>query len=288
VQRNDQVGLFARSPLADPRRSLTTHSLTLAYQPQVDAQGRVAGGDALLRCAHVRHGPMAPDVVLTLTEEGGDTALLGPGALDAACACKADCNRQGPGALTMAVNVSPLQPTDPGLAQVAASASARPGPAAPGTGAGDQRRPRQPRGRRGRPDAAATGRAGRATGHGRRRDGADVPAASAPLPLHTLKIDGSITRDVMQGATSVYIIRAIVELGRSRRMDNVAEFVETPAQAQLLRVPGCHPFNGDLHSAPLTAAACATFICTREVTVWAIVVEEGPDPVCAAQPAVAV
>ncbi len=87
------------------------------------------------------------------------------------------------------------------------------------------------------------------------------------FPLQALKMDGSITRDVCSNGASVDIIRAAVDLGRSQRIEIVAEFVETQGQEQCLKDLGCNLLQGYLHSPPLPAAQCAAFIRKRGVAV---------------------
>jgi len=75
--------------------------------------------------------------------------------------------------------------------------------------------------------------------------------------VHAIKIDGSLTRDLLGNPACADIVRTITALGRAQRLDVVAEFVEIPAQRDALAELGCDLFQGYLFSPPLAADACA-------------------------------
>ena len=56
------------------------------------------------------------------------------------------------------------------------------------------------------------------------------------------------------------VVRAIVDLARSLRLDVVAEGVETTEDAEVLRAIGCVTGQGYLFSRPLTAAAMTAWL----------------------------
>jgi EAL domain-containing protein (putative c-di-GMP-specific phosphodiesterase class I) len=78
------------------------------------------------------------------------------------------------------------------------------------------------------------------------------------LPFDTLKIDGSLVRELNAGKGSIDIVRAILELARSLKLGVIAEGVETEQQLFRLRKLGCTYFQGFLFSKPVdaTAAEC--------------------------------
>lgn len=77
--------------------------------------------------------------------------------------------------------------------------------------------------------------------------------------IHSIKIDGSLTRDLQGNPANADIIRAICALGKARQVEVVAEFVETREQMQALIDMGCDVFQGYLYSPPLTEAACLEY-----------------------------
>jgi diguanylate cyclase (GGDEF)-like protein/PAS domain S-box-containing protein len=79
----------------------------------------------------------------------------------------------------------------------------------------------------------------------------------ARLPATELKIDKSFVHDLEAGAARRPIVSAVVSLAHALGMSVVAEGVETPEQARLLRELGCDCAQGYLYSrpAPLDKAA---------------------------------
>jgi diguanylate cyclase (GGDEF)-like protein/PAS domain S-box-containing protein len=73
--------------------------------------------------------------------------------------------------------------------------------------------------------------------------------------VDTLKIDQSFVRDVDTNLDDAAIIEAIVALGRSLKLNVVAEGVETEAQKQALAELQCDQFQGFLYGEPVPPAA---------------------------------
>jgi EAL domain-containing protein (putative c-di-GMP-specific phosphodiesterase class I) len=79
------------------------------------------------------------------------------------------------------------------------------------------------------------------------------------LPFDTLKIDRSFVRELNAGKGSIDIVRAILELARSLKLEVIAEGVETEQQLSRLRTLGCTYFQGFLFSKPVDAATAESF-----------------------------
>jgi EAL domain-containing protein (putative c-di-GMP-specific phosphodiesterase class I) len=72
--------------------------------------------------------------------------------------------------------------------------------------------------------------------------------------IDVLKIDRSFVSLMDVDASSATIVNAIIAMGHALGMTLVAEGVERPAQAALLRVQGCDAAQGWLFGRPLLAA----------------------------------
>ncbi|MGC4077915.1 MAG: EAL domain-containing protein [Rubrivivax sp.] len=260
LRRVDHVGVIARGLLQDLERAIGTPALWLAYQPQHALDGQVIGVEALLRWTHPRYGPVRTDVAIALAEQGGLIARLGEHVLDEACACKARWNERGLGELTMSVNVSPLQLAEPGLAEMVARVLHRHG-LRPGeieleiTESG------------GIPvsEVANLNLAGlEALGVRLAMDDFGMGHASLlhlrRFRVSAIKIDGSLSREVMAHPVSADIIRAIAALGLASGARVIAEFVETREQRDRLAALGCGVFQGYLHCPALPHDECLDYL----------------------------
>lgn len=64
------------------------------------------------------------------------------------------------------------------------------------------------------------------------------------LPFQKLKLDRSLTADVVQNRKTYSIVRAVADLARALGLSLIAEGVETRAQAEVLRASGCAYLQG--------------------------------------------
>jgi diguanylate cyclase (GGDEF)-like protein/PAS domain S-box-containing protein len=71
------------------------------------------------------------------------------------------------------------------------------------------------------------------------------------FPIDQLKIDQSFVQDVTRHPDSAAIVRSVVGLARSLRLQTVAEGVETTEQRDFLKDAGCDLMQGFLFSRPL-------------------------------------
>ncbi|WP_088284190.1 EAL domain-containing protein [Ideonella sp. A 288] len=260
LRRNDEVGLIARGLFADLARDIGSPALALAFQPKHDRSGAAVGVEALLRWTHPRHGPIRADVAVTLAEDGDLIRRLGAWVLDEACARKAQWNALGLSRIRMAINVSPLQLLDPQLPAQLAFCLA------------------QHRLSPGEIELEITESHAVPAGQGVDDNLGQIVAMGVTLamddfgmgyssllhlrrfPVHAIKIDGSLTRDVLHNPICGDIIATITAFGRAQQVEVVAEFVETAEQQEALAALGCDVFQGYLHSAPLPSAACVDYL----------------------------
>ncbi|HEX8236000.1 MAG TPA: EAL domain-containing protein [Abditibacteriaceae bacterium] len=80
------------------------------------------------------------------------------------------------------------------------------------------------------------------------------------FPLDSLKIDRSFVTRIVQGGESLEIVRAIITLAHTLRMNVVAEGVESAGQATLLRELGCEFGQGYFFSPPVHAASATQML----------------------------
>ena len=74
------------------------------------------------------------------------------------------------------------------------------------------------------------------------------------FPIDALKIDRSFIRDATSNPDDAAIVTSIILMGRSLKLEVVAEGVETQSQLSFLRVMQCDEAQGYLFSPPVPAA----------------------------------
>jgi diguanylate cyclase (GGDEF)-like protein/PAS domain S-box-containing protein len=79
------------------------------------------------------------------------------------------------------------------------------------------------------------------------------------LTPRRLKIDRQLIAPIVESADQQRLVSSIVEIGRARGIEIVAEGVETMAHAAILRELGCHVLQGYALSRPLSPADLLTF-----------------------------
>ena len=112
-------GALARLELkVDLERAIDHHELVLHYQPIVCLRTmRIVGVEALVRWQHPTRGLVGPDEFISLAEETGLIDRIGQEVLETACRQALRWRQMIPGQemLTVSVNLSPRQLTDPDL-----------------------------------------------------------------------------------------------------------------------------------------------------------------------------
>jgi diguanylate cyclase (GGDEF)-like protein len=228
-----------------PIRSL----FALHYQPQVDAQERMVGVEALLRWIGTEDGKVTPDEFIGIAEDSGFISTLGDWVLEEACQQMARWQEQGHPALRMSINLSVRQLGDASLAdRFAAIALA--------SGIEPTRLTLEVTESQNLPDWALPvlerlhekgfelSLDDFGTGH------SSLVRLKA-MPLQELKIDKTFVRDLPQDPHCRSIGMAVNALARTLDLQVVAEGVETREQFDCLRDMGCTRFQGWLWSPAL-------------------------------------
>ncbi|WP_193222340.1 EAL domain-containing protein [Alkalilimnicola sp. S0819] len=236
---------------ADMRRGLAQGQFRLAYQPQVDQEGRVIGAEALLRWQHPQRGNISPGVFIPLAEHSGLILPLGHWVLETACAQLARW-AQSPrtAGLSLAVNLSARQFRASGFVEELTALLERSGAPA----ARLKLELTETLLIEDLEEAATTAQRLSRLGVRFSLDdfgtGYSSLAYLKRLPLSQLKIDQSFVRDILSDPVAEAIARSIISLGASLELAVIAEGVETQAQRQRLRELGCHTYQGFLFGFP--------------------------------------
>lgn len=245
------AALKARRGLeADLRKALRDGGVWVAYQPQVDAAGRVLGVEALARWTHPEKGAISPAAFVPLAEDCGLIEDLGRLIMHRAFT---DSLRWRD--LKVAVNVSALQMRQAGFPDLVAEILAETGARADkieleiteGALLGDDEVTH---------DAI---RRLRAMGFSLALDDFGTGYSSLSYlrryPIDKIKIDRSFITPLGGDKEAGAVVAAIVRLAKALHLSVIAEGVETNEQREQLKGIGCVQAQGFLFSAPVTADA---------------------------------
>ncbi len=243
------------------RKAVERKEFVLHFQPIVDLlTGRTDVVETLLRWRHPDLGLVSPAKFIPLAEETGLIVPIGAWVLEEACRQIATLSARGIADLRVAVNLSPRQFRERDLVEVVERALAKSGidPRRLGLEVTESSMMENPE------SAAQTLGRFRAMGVKISIDDFGTGYSSLSFlkrfPIDTLKIDQSFVRDIVSDEDDASITRAVIAMGRSLRLDIVAEGVETASQLAFLRAEGCHKAQGYYFSRPIEADALGDWI----------------------------
>jgi len=251
--------------IQDLRAAQRNGQLQLHYQPKFSAADNVlVGAEALLRWNHPVQGMLMPDQFITLAEKTGAIVPIGAWVLDEACGQLAAWHAMGHTSWSMAVNLSALQFCHAGMVESVADVLARHNvlPSAltleitETTAMSDVE--------------ATLAIMTRLDDMGVRIAIDDFGTGYSSLlhlkriPASELKIDRGFVRDLVEDSEDAAIVSAIVALGRTLKLQVVAEGVETAEQQSFLAGLGCDALQGYLLGKPMPAAQFTVLAAARQ------------------------
>jgi len=231
------------------RDAIHTGGLSLYYQPVVYAANeKIVGFEALMRWNHPKRGFISPEKFVPIAEDAGLIDQMGQWALRTACEDLA----RWPESIRCAVNVSPLQFSNPELATHVANALAHAGVDASrleleitesvflNDSSGTEAM------------FAALKRVGVRLALDDFGTGYSSLGYLKKAPFDKIKIDQSFVRGATEdGSRNGAIISSITSLAEALNMDTTAEGVETLDELELVRLLGCSHIQGYIYHKPL-------------------------------------
>ena len=232
--------------------------LVLHYQPQVAlSTGRIVGVEALVRWHHPTQGLLSPGQFIPVAEEAGLIHTIGEWVLKTACIQAKAWQDMGYPPLRVAVNVSAQEIrthaivdrverslADTGLDASLLELEVTEGALQSGEEVLEMLEKLRRMGVRLALDDFGVGYSSL--------------GSIKSLPFHRLKIDQSFIRDLPHDADDRSIARAVIAMGRSLRLEILAEGVETLAQLRILQDEGCDEVQGYLLGRPMLVEALDT------------------------------
>ncbi|MCB1473860.1 MAG: EAL domain-containing protein [Rhodobiaceae bacterium] len=233
--------------------ALENHEFVMHYQPKIDAAtGRHVGMEALVRWQHPRLGLLLPGRFMEVVESTNMVGALGQEVMRLVAGQIRQWRDQGY-ALPVSINVCPSQFLNPGFAQYALD-FIRLFDLDPGgleleltetVAMGDPESVRQ--------QLDQFTHAGIRVSIDDFGTGYSNLTQLYRLPFNTLKLDRSLTRDLVNDERSRTIVAATIRMAHALGHDVIAEGVETEGQALILRQLGCDQFQGFHFAYPMSA-----------------------------------
>ena len=236
------------------RKAIDAHQLVVHYQPIVsDRENRLCGFEALVRWNHPERGLIPPGEFIPVAEGSNLIVRLGRWVLVESCRQMAEWQKRFANCppLTISVNVSARQLNDSRLVEDVEFALAESG-LKPESLALELT------------ESAIMGNTEQTLAILRRLKAMNVRleiddfgtgysslSRLQRLPFDSLKIDRSFIRELSAGNGTLEIVKAIMQLAQSLRLEVIAEGVESEEQLCSLRKLGCDHIQGFLFSKPL-------------------------------------
>jgi diguanylate cyclase (GGDEF)-like protein/PAS domain S-box-containing protein len=261
-----QAVVTANATLAtDLRQAWREGQFLIDYQPQVGADGRMTGVEALLRWKHPQRDMVPPAHFISTAEETSLIVPIGRWVLEQACAQLVEWAKNPARAhLSIAVNVSVRQFRDPDFVDEVMTVV--------------------------RDSGIPPGKLKLELTESLLAEGIEVTVAKMAslkdmgvqlslddfgmgysslsylkrLPLDQLKIDREFVKDILTDANDAAIARTIIHLARSLGLGVIAEGVETPEQRAFLAKEGCYEYQGYLFCKPMPIEELEAFIESSE------------------------
>lgn len=238
--------------------------LYLDYQPQASLHtGQIVGLEALMRWRHPQLGLIGPDSFIPLAESCGLIAALGEHALSMACQQSMHWQRLGLPSVPVAVNLSAVQWSQPGLISMITSTLQA-------TGLEPEWLELELTESASMHDPVTT----LATMHTLRDMGIQLAIDDfgtgfcnlgylKSFPVDKLKIDRSFIHEITSLPDDLVISRLIIAMGHLLHLSVVAEGVETAGQLMLLAASGCDSIQGYYFSRPVDAVRCGNLLASQ-------------------------
>jgi diguanylate cyclase (GGDEF)-like protein len=231
------------------RHALERDEFRVHYQPIIDLKtGRITCAEALLRWEHPNLGLISPGEFIPLAEETGLIVPIGEWVFKTACMQNKSWQTKGYDPVRVTVNLSARQFQHEDLVKMIKDGLKEAGL---------------------KPQSLELELTESLIMHNAEKSTATLRDLSAMglklsiddfgtgysslnylkrFPIHTLKIDRSFVRDITTDPDDAAIVKAIISMAHSLKIEVVAESVETQEQLEFLRSHGCDKIQGFIFS----------------------------------------
>jgi len=239
-------------------QALEKDELELYYQPQVDANNKVFGVEALIRWNHPEKGLVSPDEFIEIAEKSGLIVPVGAWVFKTACSQLSEVSSSTN--LKICINVSPRQFSEPSFIDMVRQVIVE-------TGINSRNIQLEITEGMVLKDIEETiekmkklNLLGISFAIDDFGTGYSSLAYLQRLPIDILKIDKSFVFDVVHNQNDAVIVEAIIALAQHMKIGIVAEGVETVQTMDYLKAQGCLKFQGYLFAKPLPLKDLTTLL----------------------------
>lgn len=251
LKRHDYIGNISRLLAADMITEIQNKNITLYYQPQVDYKGNVFCTEALLRWNHRTYGYIYPPLIIELAEESNMLDKLGYLIFDTACSHLKKLNDLGYNNMSISVNISAVQLEDDNfvenLKKIIQKHNINPDflkiEITEQMALSGSRKVLQ--------QIMSIKKLGVKLEMDDFGMGHSTLMYLKDFNVDTIKLDGSLVRDINTNMNCRDIISSIIYLSKSLNYSVLAEFVENDEQRCILHSLGCDRYQGYLFSKAL-------------------------------------
>jgi diguanylate cyclase (GGDEF)-like protein/PAS domain S-box-containing protein len=241
------------------RRALSHNQLELFYQPKVCLRsGRLLGSEALLRWNHPEKGLIGPDSFISIAEETGLIIPIGKWVARQACQMSKRLHCLNLGPLPVAINLSPVQFSDPDLVEAIASILHE-----------EQLNPALlelelteslllDASANTRQQLCSLKELGLSLAMDDFGTGYSSLSYLKKFPIDVIKIDRSFIKDIPGDQDDMEITAALIAMAHKLNIKVIAEGIETTAQLAFLRGQGCDVGQGYLFDRPIPSGELLT------------------------------
>ena len=259
LTRGDYIGSMSRMLLHDLRRAIGKKGLYILYQPQVCADGKCIGAEALLRWNHPVYGMIYPPLIIYLAEEGKVLPELEKFIIDKVVNDIAGIQKEYDGDFKVSVNFtvhSLMWDSEDYMERMLQKYDVAPQKLWIEITEQDILLNTD----------AVTEKLGKLKKAGHKLLIDDFGMGHTSLLylqseyFDVVKLDGTLTRNILTNMTNQKIVESVIELGKELNIDVIAEYVETEEQRELLERLGCTCYQGYLYSRPVELPLFIDFI----------------------------
>ncbi|NLJ41472.1 MAG: PTS sugar transporter subunit IIC/EAL domain-containing protein [Clostridiales bacterium] len=267
--RSDKIGSIARQLSNEMDTAILNNEMFLQYQPIIDATNhKIIDVEALLRWKHPKYGMINPMLIIAIAEENGLIDRLGLWIIERAVRQRQIWNKEGIEQFKVSVNVSAKQLDSPDFHKEVIKIIDNYGLS------GSDINIEVTESLALVEDDITYNNIENLSkdGIGIIMDDFGVGHSSliylTNMPIKTIKIDGSLTREILNSEISFNIVSTIYDLCQHMDLDIVMEYVETPGQLKKILELGHFLIQGYLISPPVNGDQVGEFLYDFNKNVW--------------------